>query len=225
MRLLAVLAALVWTWSGCQEAAPDAASAPPARPRVEVAGSEPPASPSASPARPDAALQAYLVDAELALAPLSRQVRAGEPEEHARARYQAIAGELAERVAVDGPGAFPREPADVAAAHLGVVLVAIAAHETGYLLALDGDSAGCTPALGGCDGSLASSILQVHAPRGHDRAYYVRLASSIAARSLHETGGLCWYSGEGALGDGCPKAKMMMGIASGYWRAHAWVAR
>lgn len=193
----------------------DTRPAPVAEPWTTVAEPEP-ASPPV-PVRDE--LVAYTLDAMLDVAPISRQVRAGEPEDAARARYAEIASQVAEVARRDGAEAFPSAPADIAQAHFALVLVAIAAHETGFLLPLDGDSSGCTVALGGCDSGWAHSLWQVHARAGKDRAYYLAFASSIAARSLAETGGLCQYSGS------CGVSRATRDIEAIYrarWAAKPW---
>jgi hypothetical protein len=187
-------------------------------------------------------LAAYTLDAMLDAIAIAYQVRAGEPEDAARARYAEIASQIAEAARADGARAFPGAAPGVAAAHLALVLVAIGAHETGFLLQLDGDNgelqasdAGarektpCPAHVGGCDGGWAHGLWQVHARPGHDRAYYLKLASARAAGSLRDTGGMCGYSGscKETGGGTWEESQATKDIESAYrtrWAAHPWRA-
>lgn len=93
--------------------------------------------------------------------------------------------------------------------------------------------------MGNCDGGWAHSMWQVHPMKwndghGHleefsgdalsDRQTAIRAALLIARRSIRNSGGLCWYTGEGADGNGCPKAVTRFNHGADYWRKHPYTA-
>lgn len=53
-----------------------------------------------------------------------------------------------------------------------------------------------------------------------DRRVAVRVALHMARESVFVTGSLCHYSGEGAFGGGCPKAKARLDFARNWWQHH-----
>lgn len=97
--------------------------------------------------------------------------------------------------------------------------------------------------LGDCDGGLARSIFQLHMGIGivlvdgggwkysssgkeegvvtpqeviSDTKKAVRVALHMSRKSIRAGAGLCWYSGEGADGNGCPKANIRLNFAKSY---------
>jgi hypothetical protein len=57
-----------------------------------------------------------------------------------------------------------------------------------------------------------------------DRKTAIRAALILARRSIRGSGGLCWYTGEGTDGNGCPKAVVRFNFGIDYFRKHPYTA-
>lgn len=88
---------------------------------------------------------------------------------------------------------------------------------------------------GNCDGGWAHSIFQIHPMKWFDgkkfteytgkmlladRKTAVKAALLIARRSIRNGAGLCWYTGEGADGGGCPKGVTRLNTGVDYAKKH-----
>jgi hypothetical protein len=165
------------------------------------------------------------------------------------ADYHSIATDVATVVLAEDP----IWTTDTTRARTGIELLGIANFESTYRTFVDDGTcnryakdphapkeiAALLKKFGNCDGGWAHSMWQVHPLKwndghGHieefsgealsDRKTAIRAALILARRSIRGSGGLCWYTGEGTDGNGCPKAVVRFNFGIDYFRKHPYTA-
>jgi hypothetical protein len=185
----------------------------------------------------------YTLTAMLTWVPLARHARLDPSEDATRARYESIATAIVHVVLDPAEAPLYREPTDDAGRARSALLLAVLAWFEGNYLARV-DEGRCLPKE--CDNGAAVTLWQLHPDGGFvlrgdvysyhrifptldsigpvellaDREVAARVALHIARESLQHHAGLCRYTGEGAKGEGCPKANDREGNATRYFRAH-----
>jgi len=165
------------------------------------------------------------------------------------ADYHSIASDMASVVVAEDPIWV----SDTSRARTGIMLLGIAFWESRYFSYVDNGS--CNKYVNGrgapkeirrliqsgnCDGGWAHSMWQVHPMKWYvgngqyeefsgekllDRKTAIHAALLIARRSIRSTNGLCWYTGEGADGAGCPKAIVRFDYGVKYSRLNPFVEK